>query len=109
MRAAAMRRGCTSQQSSTLIGRRWLIRSEARIDRLALERQDAEHALVHPSQRLPLYESFETFDAERELTQGQRPLSGQPALTEPLEVFGQRVLGPVDDPEILPAAAFDRR
>jgi hypothetical protein len=43
-------------------------RSQPRIDRLALERQDTEDALVNPAERLFADESFERLDPERELT-----------------------------------------
>ena len=82
---------------------------QPRIDRLALQREDAEHALVNASERLSLDEALESFDAQRELAQRQRSLPRQAAFAQPLEVLGQRVLRPVDDPQILAAAALDRR
>ena len=82
---------------------------QPRIDRLALQREDAEHALVHAPERLALHEALEAFDPQRELAQRQRPLPRQPALAQPLEVLGQRVLRPVDDPQVLAPAALDRR
>ena len=42
-------------------------RSEAWIDRFALERQHAKDTLVNTSQRFSLNEAFQSFDAEREL------------------------------------------
>jgi len=48
---------------------------QARIDWLALECEDTEHALVHTSERLPLHEPLEALDPEGELAQGQRALS----------------------------------
>lgn len=44
-------------------------RSQPRIDRFALERENTKDALVHAAQRLASHESLERFDAERELTQ----------------------------------------
>jgi hypothetical protein len=38
-------------------------RSKSRVDRLALKRQNAEHALVHASQRLIASESLECLEA----------------------------------------------
>jgi hypothetical protein len=48
---------------------------KARIDRFALQGQDAENTLVHASERLLLNEPFEPFDAQRELSQSQRSLA----------------------------------
>lgn len=45
--------------------------SEPWIDRFAFEREDAEDAFVHASQRLSTNESFERLDAQRELTRGE--------------------------------------
>ncbi len=61
--------------------------SEARIDRLALEGENAENAFVNAPERFSLDEALETFDPQRELPQGQRPLSRKPALTQPFEVL----------------------
>ena len=82
--------------------------SQTRVDRLALQREHAEHALVDPPQRFALDEPLESFDPQRELAKRQRSFARQPAFAQPLEVFGQRVLRPVDDPQILAAAALDR-
>ena len=41
---------------------------QPRVDWLTLESQDAEHALVNPSQRLALNESFQPFDSQCELS-----------------------------------------
>jgi hypothetical protein len=51
--------------------------SQARIDRLAFERQYAEHTLVDTSERLTLNESLQPLDTQRELAQRKRSLSGQ--------------------------------
>jgi hypothetical protein len=75
----------------------------------AVSHQNSEHAFVDTPERLALNKSFETFDTQRELAQRQRSLSREPALTQPREVPGQRVLGSVDDPERLPAAALHGR
>ena len=44
---------------------------QPRIDRFALERQDAENALVNTSERLFLNEPVESLDTQRELSQSQ--------------------------------------
>ena len=45
-------------------------RLQARIDWLALERQDTKHTLVHSAKRLPGHETVQPLDAEREFTKG---------------------------------------
>ena len=57
-----------------------------RIDRLALEREHTEDALVHAAKRLAADEPFESFDSERGLADGERALAAEPALAEPFEV-----------------------
>ena len=42
-------------------------RSEPRVDRFALEGEDAEDAFVHPVERLAGYEAFQSLDTEGEL------------------------------------------
>ena len=56
--------------------------SQPRIDRLALQRQHAEGALVHTAQRLALHEALQTLDAQRELAQRQPALRPQAALPQ---------------------------
>src|SRR5689334_14820643 len=73
------------------------------IDRLALEGQDAEHALVNAPQRLFLHEPFEPFDAQRELSKSQRSLAGEPPFAQPVELPGQRVLRAVNDAKVFAA------
>ena len=46
----------------------WL---QARVDRLALESEDAETALVHATKRLAANEPLERLDPERELAGGK--------------------------------------
>ena len=62
---------------------------EPRVDRLALQGQHAEDALVDAAQGLVADEPLQPFDSERELAMGQPALAGQPALPEPFEVLGQ--------------------
>src|ERR1700709_2084704 len=82
---------------------------QPRIDRLALQGQDTEHAFVNAPQGLTAREALQPFDPEGELPQGERALPRQPALAEALQVLGQRVLGAVDDPQVLPPPALERR
>src|SRR5687768_1816628 len=78
------------------------------IDRLAFQREYAKDALVNASEGLSLDEPFEPFDPQCELAQRQRSLPRKPTFTQALEMLGQGVLGPVDDPEVLTAAALHR-
>src|SRR5260370_40994476 len=83
--------------------------SETRIHRLAFEGKDAEDALVNSPEWLFAYETLEGLDAERELAERQGTLHRQPTRAEALQVLGKRVLGAVDDPQILGATALYRR
>ena len=48
---------------------------------LALQGEDAGHALVDASEGLALHESFEAFDPQRELAKGQRSLTREARTT----------------------------
>src|SRR5207253_8898383 len=78
------------------------------IDGFAFHRQNAESALVHAVERLAGDESLEALDAEGKLPRRERPLRAQTAVAESLQVLGCRVLGAVDDPQLLAAAALHR-
>ena len=54
--------------------------SQPRIDRLALQRQHAEHAFVHTTQRLVTHEPLERLDPECELPKRERPFRVEPTL-----------------------------
>src|SRR5206468_634302 len=84
-------------------------RSEARVDRLALERQDPEDALVDAVQRLLAREALQRLHAQRELAQRQRALGPQAAAAQPRQVLGQGVLRAIDDAQVLAAAALQGR
>ena len=84
-------------------------KSQSRIHRLALQREHAEHTLVDAPQRLVSHEPLQRLDAERELTERERALGVQAALTQPRQVLGKRVLRPVDDAEILAARDTSRQ
>ena len=47
---------------------------QARIDGLAFQGEDAEHALVNTPKRISLDESFKPLDSQGELAQSQRSL-----------------------------------
>src|SRR5690606_5355288 len=47
--------------------------SEPRVDRLALQRQNAEHALVYAVERLLLHKSVQRLQSESELAERQGP------------------------------------
>jgi hypothetical protein len=56
------------------------------VDRLALEREDAEVALVDAAERLLADEALEPLDAERELAPRERTPGAETAPTEPVEL-----------------------
>src|SRR5262245_27115626 len=89
---------------------KWLWTIAARlkpwVDGLAFKRQHAEYTFVDSPKRLHTDESFESLDAESELSYCQRTLSPQPTLPKPGQMLLSRVLRPVDDAQILAAAAF---
>src|SRR5882724_5111054 len=74
---------------------------QPRIHRLALEGQDAEHALVHAAERLLPDESLEPLDAEGEFAQGQGALDAQATRAQSLDVLREGVLETVDDAQVL--------
>src|SRR5439155_16072965 len=82
---------------------------ESRVDRLGLKGEHAEHALVHTPERLVPDEPFERLDAKAELSRRLGPLLSDAAPAEAFQVRGLCVFGPVDDPEVLAAAALERR
>src|SRR5665213_541645 len=81
-------------------------RLQSRIDWLALQRQHAEHALMHPPERLAADETLQGLDTHCKLAQGQRPLGGEAAPSEAFQVFRRIVFRAVDDPQILGSPAF---
>src|SRR5262245_36759774 len=82
---------------------------QPRIARLALEREHPEHTLVDAPQRLAPHEAFERLETERELAPRERTLRGHRARAQPAHLVRRRVVRPVDDAQILAAAALDRR
>src|SRR4051794_21670196 len=82
---------------------------QPRVHRLALQGQHPERALVHPAQRLPPHEALQPLDPQREFPQGQRALARDAALAETLQVLRQGVFRTVDDPQVLPPPALERR
>src|SRR5215472_6296942 len=80
---------------------------QAGVDRLALQGQHPEDALMHAEQRLAPDEPFQRLHPERELADRQGPLAAEVALAQPVQVAGQRVFGAVDDPQVLPPPALD--
>src|SRR5689334_2931678 len=82
-------------------------RSQARVHRFALQREDAEDAFVDAAQRFLAREAFEGFDAEREFAQGEGALATEAALAQAFQVLGPVVLRAVDDPQVLAPATLD--
>jgi len=61
---------------------------------------------VDASQRVALNESLQPFDPERELAESEPTLPRKPAFAKPLQVLGQRVVRPIDDPGVFAASAL---
>ena len=81
-------------------------RLEPRVDRLALQGEDAEDALVDPVERLGPGEALQRLDAEGELAQGEASACGRGCGRAGASSWhGLEVLGAVDDPQVLGAAA----
>ena len=68
--------------------------SEPGVDRLAFQRQHAEHALVHAEQRLAPGEPVQCLGSQRELAGCQRPLTGKVAPASRLRLAGMAYSGP---------------
>jgi RHS repeat-associated protein len=80
---------------------------QPRIDRLTFHRHHREHALVNASERFSTDESFQGFNAQRELSQGERSFGTQSAGPEAIEILGAGVFGAVDDADVLGAARLN--
>jgi hypothetical protein len=59
----------------------WVVQLKARVDRFTLQRQNSEHALVHPPQGFSPHEALQCFNPEREFPDRQRPLAGQTSVS----------------------------
>ncbi len=77
------------------------------IDRFAFEGQDSEDAFVGEAQRILAHEPLQGLDAEGELAAGKRTLCADVTRTQAFEVRGQQIFCPVEDAEVLWAAALD--
>jgi hypothetical protein len=64
---------------------------------------------VHPSQGFVGDEPLQRFQSQRELAEGMRALGGNAAGAEAGQMFRRRVLGAVDDAQVLAAAALQGR
>src|SRR5437764_8930154 len=65
-------------------------RLQTRVDRLALEREHAEDALVHAVQRLASNEPLHRLDAQREFPKRERSLVAEASVPQTLDVAGGR-------------------
>jgi len=70
-----------------------------RIDGLALQRQDAEDTVVSKPRRLPADKALQRLNSQGELPTGERTLHPNVPRAQPFKVFGQKVLGSIDDAE----------
>lgn len=77
----ASRRGAdAAPRHSDHWGRPKTPRLQPRVDRLCLQRQDAEDGLVHAAQRLTVNEALQCLGAEHEFADGERALLAKPAI-----------------------------
>jgi hypothetical protein len=74
--------------------------SQSRINRFTLQRQHTKNALVNSAERFLMNESLQRFQSQCELAKGKRSFGAKTSALEPLQVFGQRVFRPVDDPKV---------
>jgi hypothetical protein len=74
---------------------------QARIHRLALQREDAEDSLMRAPERLARDKALQALDAERELPQRQGAFRAQPALLKPRQMLRLGVVRAVDDTQIV--------
>jgi hypothetical protein len=80
-----------------------------RIDRFALQRQNAEDALVHSPQRFSPHESLQGFDSQREFSDRQRPLTAEASVSQSRQMLIGRIVGAVNDAEVFRSAALNGR
>jgi hypothetical protein len=81
--------------------------SEARINGLALKRENSKNTFVNAAERFLPDKSFQRLDTQSELPQCQGALSRNGAASEALQIFGKQILRAVDDSQILAATALD--
>lgn len=80
--------------------------SQPRVNRLALQGEDAEDTLMDSPQRFPSDESLQALNSEGELAKGKRPFVAQTAMPQAREIFIGGVVRAIDDPQILRPAAL---
>jgi hypothetical protein len=56
-----------------------------------------------------VYESLQCFQSQGEFTEGKRSFGAKTSALEPFQVFGQRVFGSVDDPEVFSSSNLNGR
>src|SRR5207249_11678439 len=83
--------------------------SQPRINRFALQSQNAKDGFMHPAQRFFPNESLEGFDAECEFAKSQGTFRGKAARTQTVEIFRRRVFRTVNDSEIFTTTTLDGR
>lgn len=80
--------------------------SQPWINGLTLQRQRAEHAFMHATQRLARKETIERFETERKLAHRQRAFGVEAALAQSHQMLRQVVIRAVDDAQIVLIAAL---
>ncbi len=70
------------------------------VNGFALQRPIHKNAHENSAERFLTYESLPCFSSQGEFTKSRRSVGAKTSALEPLQVFGQRVFGFVDDPEV---------
>lgn len=78
-------------------------------DGLAFEGEDSEDALMDQAEGLLAGEALQGLDADGKLAEGERPLAGHGSDAKALQVFGRRVLGPIDNAQVFASTTLDGR
>src|SRR5579883_2739127 len=82
---------------------------ESRVDRFTLKREHPEDTLVYAAQRLAGDEALQRLNPEGKFASSERSLASQCALPQARQLIRSGVFGAVDNPQVLSAAALQRR
>ena len=79
------------------------------VNRFAFQRQHTKNALVNSAEGLFVYESLQCFQSQGEFTKSKGTFGAKTSALEPLQVLGQSVFRPVDDPEVFSSSNLNGR
>src|SRR6266700_1255237 len=79
------------------------------VNGFAFQRQHTKNALMYSAEGFFVYESLQCFQSQTEFTKSKRSFSAKTSALEPLQVFGQCVFRPVDDPEVFSPSNLNGR